>query len=329
MNTVPLDNIRSCCEVLGVSPGDSREKVKEAYRDLAKVWHPDRFLGDERLAEKAQEKLKEINDAYHRLDAFLMEREDDSAADRALTRQSAMSEGAPPTPIPFPDFRNTIVYALVAMTALAVAGCIIFAMMLQESRELRSEQDLQTANEEVRRIEAAVAHAKRIAQEDAAAHARLQATDQARKEAADRRRNEIEARRAASPPDYPKASSGETATDAARVAEAESYYQNGLEALQAPGADETEASNLFKKAALLGHAGAQHKLAFNYGSGRGVPRDEIEAYKWFTLAARNGDVSAIQNRRAIETRMTTVQIEEANSRIQEMIEQEATYARRK
>jgi hypothetical protein len=50
--------------VLGVKPGVSIRELKAAHRDLAKVWHPDRFLHDPRLQEKAQEKLKEINEAY-------------------------------------------------------------------------------------------------------------------------------------------------------------------------------------------------------------------------------------------------------------------------
>ena len=54
-------------EVLGVKPGISNRELKAAHRDLAKVWHPDRFLHDPRLQEKAQEKLKEINEAYERL----------------------------------------------------------------------------------------------------------------------------------------------------------------------------------------------------------------------------------------------------------------------
>jgi hypothetical protein len=41
--------------------------LKAAHRDLTKVWHPDRFLHDPRLQEKAQEKLKEINEAYEQL----------------------------------------------------------------------------------------------------------------------------------------------------------------------------------------------------------------------------------------------------------------------
>ena len=54
-------------EVLGVKPGVSIKELKAAHRDLAKVWHPDRFLHDPRLQEKAQEKLKEINEAYEQI----------------------------------------------------------------------------------------------------------------------------------------------------------------------------------------------------------------------------------------------------------------------
>ena len=54
-------------EVLGVKPGVSNSELKAAHRDLAKVWHPDRFLHDPRLQAKAQEKLKEINQAYEQL----------------------------------------------------------------------------------------------------------------------------------------------------------------------------------------------------------------------------------------------------------------------
>ncbi len=58
-------------EVLGLAPGASPEEVKEAYRDLVKVWHPDRFSSDPQLQQKAQAKLKEINAAYARLRAGL------------------------------------------------------------------------------------------------------------------------------------------------------------------------------------------------------------------------------------------------------------------
>ena len=56
--------------VLELTPEASLDEVKEAYRDLVKVWHPDRFAHDPKLQGKAQEKLKEINDAYQKLQEF-------------------------------------------------------------------------------------------------------------------------------------------------------------------------------------------------------------------------------------------------------------------
>jgi curved DNA-binding protein CbpA len=64
-----MDDILKYYEILGLKPGATEEQIKQAYRDLAKVWHPDRFPNDPRLQEKAQEKLKEINLAYDYLKA--------------------------------------------------------------------------------------------------------------------------------------------------------------------------------------------------------------------------------------------------------------------
>jgi DnaJ domain len=61
-------------DVLGVKPGVSNRELKAAHRDLAKVWHPDRFGHDPRLQEKAQEKLKEINEAYEQISSGKMPR---------------------------------------------------------------------------------------------------------------------------------------------------------------------------------------------------------------------------------------------------------------
>ncbi len=50
--------------VLGLVPGATMDEVKTAYRDLAQVWHPDRFPDNTRLREKAQVNLQRINEAY-------------------------------------------------------------------------------------------------------------------------------------------------------------------------------------------------------------------------------------------------------------------------
>lgn len=54
-------------DVLALRPGATPSEIKEAYRDLVKVWHPDRFGNDLRLREKAELQLKLINEAYRAL----------------------------------------------------------------------------------------------------------------------------------------------------------------------------------------------------------------------------------------------------------------------
>ena len=50
-------------QVLGVDPGASDEEVKRAYRELARKYHPDNYQ-DNPLADLAEEKMKEVNEAY-------------------------------------------------------------------------------------------------------------------------------------------------------------------------------------------------------------------------------------------------------------------------
>src|SRR5689334_6408314 len=56
-----------CYRILEVQPGAGWEEVKRSYRELVRVWHPDRFVHDPPLQHKAQEKLKQINLAFQRL----------------------------------------------------------------------------------------------------------------------------------------------------------------------------------------------------------------------------------------------------------------------
>ena len=50
-------------KVLGVSPDASMDDVKRAYRDLARKYHPDNYVNNP-LADLAEAKMKEINEAY-------------------------------------------------------------------------------------------------------------------------------------------------------------------------------------------------------------------------------------------------------------------------
>jgi hypothetical protein len=67
----PLDHYYA---VLGVDLTATPEQLKQAYRDLVKVWHPDRFTDDPILQSKAEAKLKEINEAYEHLEGVISDK---------------------------------------------------------------------------------------------------------------------------------------------------------------------------------------------------------------------------------------------------------------
>ena len=53
-------------EVLGVSPNASNDEVKKAYRELSRKYHPDSYV-DNPLSELAEEKFKEVQEAYEQI----------------------------------------------------------------------------------------------------------------------------------------------------------------------------------------------------------------------------------------------------------------------
>jgi DnaJ-class molecular chaperone len=57
-------DIQRCYELLELKANASMHEVKQAYRDISDVWHPDRFSHNFRLKKKAEKKLKDINEAY-------------------------------------------------------------------------------------------------------------------------------------------------------------------------------------------------------------------------------------------------------------------------
>lgn len=79
------DDIIRCYRTLEIEPGASITKVAQAYRDLVKVWHPDRFPNSARLQKKADEKLKEVNLAYERLQNYADSKSEGSVSLRSET----------------------------------------------------------------------------------------------------------------------------------------------------------------------------------------------------------------------------------------------------
>jgi hypothetical protein len=64
-------NSSECYQILEIEPTQSLSEIKEAYRDIVFVWHPDRLEARPRVRRKAEEKLKKINSAYEILKSQL------------------------------------------------------------------------------------------------------------------------------------------------------------------------------------------------------------------------------------------------------------------
>jgi curved DNA-binding protein CbpA len=62
-----MSKLDECYKVLELEPGASLEEIQQGYKDLALVWHPDRFPNHPRLQQKAHKKLQEINEAHQHL----------------------------------------------------------------------------------------------------------------------------------------------------------------------------------------------------------------------------------------------------------------------
>ncbi len=88
------EDARRHLKTLGLEPGASAAEIKQAYRELAHIWHPDRFANAPQLRDVAQAKMAEINTAYQ----FLK---------RAAPKSGAAASGAAPASSPPPHTRNT------------------------------------------------------------------------------------------------------------------------------------------------------------------------------------------------------------------------------
>jgi len=123
-------NVKKSFEILRLKPDASVEDLKLAYRDMVNVWHPDRFLHNPRLKDKAERQLQEINQAYEIALTFLssnakdgLKEEIGAAGKHSQGRPGVRAEQKPLRPFP------PIPVWLVRFLARSVDG-IIFALML-------------------------------------------------------------------------------------------------------------------------------------------------------------------------------------------------------
>jgi localization factor PodJL len=80
-------------------------------------------------------------------------------------------------------------------------------------------------------------------------------------------------------------------------------------------ADYATAAFWFGQAAERGLADSQFNLAMLYESGRGVAKDLQEAYKWFALAARNGDPLAARRLEQVAGQLQASEVDAAEQKL--------------
>jgi hypothetical protein len=62
-----MESLEECLDILGLADDASWEEINTAYKDLVRVWHPDRFQTDERLRKRAEEQTRLLNAAMETL----------------------------------------------------------------------------------------------------------------------------------------------------------------------------------------------------------------------------------------------------------------------
>ena len=82
------EEIHSAYQTLELPTGASLPQVQKAWRKLAMVWHPDRFPHNSDLQREAEERTKQINNAYDILKRYLK----DGDIPRPRPRPSAQSQ---------------------------------------------------------------------------------------------------------------------------------------------------------------------------------------------------------------------------------------------
>jgi curved DNA-binding protein CbpA len=73
-----MKDVLECYKILGIEPGSTPERVRHAYLQLSRFYDPARYVeGDPEHRIHAEEKKKEIDEAYGEIRRFLPELQED------------------------------------------------------------------------------------------------------------------------------------------------------------------------------------------------------------------------------------------------------------
>jgi TPR repeat protein len=313
-----MDDIFTCYRILDLEAGASLEEVKRSYRELVKVWHPDRFRGDPKLQAKAEEKLKRINLAYERLCHETAasaghrtassqpprpepERTRSGArADHAHSEKSTQTHAPEARPRSAPAGRNNgevfrrwirkpwVISALVAFVFIGIG--VLVVSYRSGSRNEKFEQLLNAATHGDTGAQIALGdlyfYGKGIPEDYAKGvkwyeKAATQGNTEAQKLLVILYQNGSGVEK-----DLAKAAAWNEKIaakgDAAAKKEVADWYGYFLE-------DDAKVIEWYEKAAAQGDANALNELARKFADGSGIQKDLAKAARWYEAAADRGD----------------------------------------
>ena len=302
-----MDDIRDCFRILDLEPGASFEDVKRSYRELVRVWHPDRFRSDPKLQAKAEEKLKQINLAYERL---CKEAAAEGSHKAAATKTKAATNPAPERtrpedeathvpPVKDPSSPNepeNVHLTRWIWVATAVVALLIIAVTRSEKARESSDSarvQLTTPPKQVPKPPHPREELKSLALEAE----QFFASDDWKNADTPTRRKYLD--RSAEVFDDAFAN----AEPSLEVSEADSFYNSTTAFLKGKMAEhnrmDSEAKSRraksfewYQKTASAGDRSAQTALGVMYEHGQGVSKDDNKAAEWFQKAAEQGDAVA-------------------------------------
>jgi TPR repeat protein len=270
------EDVREAYLLLELEPGVSIDAVRIAYRELIKIWHPDRFPDDPKFQMRATQKASALNEAYHKTTAYLAGNCRETPADG--NARAAPITIAKPQSLPSTKKRTKLAVCIGMILGAA-------AVVIVESKWDR--------DDEFARLKSTAEAGNASAQSSLGAHYENGEVV---------RQNPTEAARW-----YRQASEQGYAPSQRRLAR---MYHLGLGLPQ----DQGEAFKWLTKAADQGECTAQNDLGVMYHNGQGVPRDDVEAYKWFLVAADRGNTNAVHERNNLLQFLTPGQFAEGRRR---------------
>ena len=154
------EEIKQCYRALDLEPGATPAEVKAAWRELVKVWHPDRFPNDAKLKAKGAAKLRDINRAYEILEAHLKPQQ--PSQDRSTENKTSREYRPGPPPKeqkesqPKKPSKAVAIYIGAMIVGSLFIGLDVLRVSLAEKREEEKQQAIAIkatrASEEVERL---------------------------------------------------------------------------------------------------------------------------------------------------------------------------------